>query len=36
MSTLRLTVRDGVLNKSTEVAGKMENFVLVKVAGQSQ
>lgn len=36
MSTLQVTVRDGVLNKSTETFGKMENFVSIKVAGQTQ
>jgi hypothetical protein len=36
MSTLELTIRSAVLNKSTETFGKMENFVSVKVVGQTQ
>ena len=36
MSTLQLTVRSAVLNKSTETFGKMENFVSVKVVGHNQ
>ncbi len=29
--TLRLQVIDGVVNKSTEIFGQMENYVLVKL-----
>ena len=36
MSTLQFTVGSAVLNKSTETFGKMENYVRVKVAGQTQ
>lgn len=30
MSTLKLTISSAVLNKSTEMFGKMENYVIVK------
>ena len=36
MSTLQFQVNNGVLTKSTEVVGKMENYVRVKVKGQPQ
>lgn len=36
MSNLQVTIRDGILNKSTEMFGKMENFVSIKLAGQTQ
>ena len=31
MSTLRMTVTQGTLKKSTEIMGKMDNYVLVKL-----
>ena len=30
MSNLQLTIKSAVLNKSTELIGKMENYVVVK------
>ena len=34
--TLRMTVHDGQLAKSTDIGGKMENYVLVKVLDDPQ
>ena len=36
MSTLEFTVVEGILEKSTELFGKMENYVRVKVLGTNQ
>ena len=36
MSTLQFTPKFAVLTKSTEMVGKMENYVKVKVKGQPQ
>ena len=36
MSTLEFTVVSGILEKSTEMFGKMENYVRVKVLGTHQ
>ena len=36
MSTLQFQVNSAVLTKSTEMVGKMENYVRVKVKGQPQ